>query len=265
MGILNATPDSFSDGGGAFAIDDALRRAEQMISAGVDIIDVGGESTRPGSERVSVEEEIRRIVPVIEKIGEKFDVPVSIDTSKAEVARRAIEAGAEIINDVSGLQFDPEMAHVAAESKAGLVLMHLRGKFETMHRQEPVEDILGEVSDFFHRTIAQATAAGIEPSAVALDPGIGFSKTQEQNLELIAKLDRLVNEFPLHPILVGTSRKSFIAKVLDDAPAVDDRLGGSLASAAIAVWRGAKIVRVHDVKETVQAVRIVEALKRVAP
>lgn len=260
MGILNATPDSFFDGGAALAVDDALRRAEQMISQGADIIDVGGESTRPGSSRVSVEEEIGRVLPVIEKIREKVDVPVSIDTSKAEVARRAIDAGAEIINDVSGLQFDPEMADAAAESKAGLVVMHLRGGFETMHRQEPVEDIFEEVSGFFRRTIAQAAAAGVARECIALDPGIGFSKTPEQNLELIGKLGRLIDEFHDHPVLIGASRKSFIGKILDGAPA-DQRLSGSLATAAVAVWNGAKIVRVHDVRETVETVRVVEAIR----
>jgi len=261
MAILNVTPDSFSDGGDFFSIDDALRQAESLVEAGADILDIGGESTRPASRRVSSEEEIRRVLPVVEAITGRFYIPVSIDTSKSEVAAPAIEAGAEIINDVSGLRFDEKIAQVAAAENSGLILMHLRGDFETMHKQSPVEDILKEVSEAFRRSIEKAESFGVKPEQIALDIGVGFSKTFNQNLELLAKLDKLVAEFPNFPMLVGTSRKSFIGKVLGDA-SVDERLGGSLASAVIAVWNGANIVRVHDVKATIEALKVVEAIKR---
>ena len=260
MAILNVTPDSFSDGGSIVSLDDALRQAESFITQGADIIDVGGESTRPGSSRMPADEEIGRVVPVIEAITKRFDVPVSVDTSKAAVAEHAVNAGAEIINDISAMRFDERIGVVAAHNKTGLVLVHSRGEFETMHSQPPVADILSEVSAGFRSAIEKATQLGIAQESIVLDVGIGFGKTAEQNLELIAKLDKLTAEFPDFPILVGTSRKSFIGKILNDAP-VDERLAGSLATAAIAVWNGAKIVRVHDVKETVETVKVIEALK----
>lgn len=260
MGILNVTPDSFSDGGKYLSLDSALKHAEKMIAEGADILDIGGESTRPHSTRVSVEEEIRRVCPIIEAIKKRFEVPISIDTSKSETAEKAVQVGAEIINDVSGLKFDEKIAKVAVRHKTGLVLMHLRGEFETMHRQEPVKDILPEVSAGFRWSIEKAKKNGVAESQIVLDIGIGFSKTFEQNLELLAKLDKIIAEFSEYPILVGTSRKSFIGKVLDDAP-TDKRLPGSLASVAIAVWNGAKIVRVHDVRETVETLKVVEAIK----
>ena len=259
MGIVNVTPDSFSDGGQVFDVDGALRHAQRMISDGADILDIGGESTRPGSSRVSVEEEIDRVVPVIEAIAKRFDIPISVDTTKSEVAKRAIDAGAEIINDISGLRFDERIGEVAAASKSGLLLMHSRGEFETMHTQPAVADILAEVSEGFRASIAKAKSFGIADENIALDVGIGFGKTPEQNLELLAKLDRLVADFPQYPMLVGTSRKSFIGKLLGDAPA-GERLTGSLATAAIAVWNGARIVRVHDVKQTAEAVKLVDAM-----
>lgn len=262
MAILNVTPDSFSDGGEFFSLDDALRRAEKLVAEGADILDIGGESTRPGSRQVTIEEEIRRVVPVIEALAEKFDVPVSIDTSKSEVAEKALEAGAEIVNDVSGLRFDERIARVAAEHNSGLILMHLRGDFETMHRQKPVADILKEVSSGFRRSIEIALSFNVKRENIALDIGIGFSKTFNQNLELLAKLDKLTKEFPEFPMLVGTSRKSFIGKILGAAVPAEERLSGSLASAAIAVWNGANIVRVHDVKATVETLKIVGAIKK---
>jgi dihydropteroate synthase len=260
MGILNVTPDSFSDGGRFASVDAAIGRAEKMIAEGVDIIDIGGESTRPGSERVSIEEEIRRTVPVIEAISKRFDVPVSIDTSKSLVAAAAVEAGAEIINDISGLRFDERVAEVAAEHKAGLVLMHSLGDFATMHAQRPADDIFLEVETDFTRATAAAIKYRIVPESLALDIGIGFGKTFEQNLELIARLGELVAAFPQFPILVGTSRKSFIGKIVGSS-STDERLVGSIATAAIAVWNGAAMVRVHDVHETVEAVRTVDAIK----
>ncbi len=261
MAILNVTPDSFSDGGKFFSVDDALRQAEKMIVEGADIIDVGGESTRPHSKRVSADEEIQRVVPIIEAITERFYIPISVDTSKREVAEKAIEAGAEIINDVSGLRFDEGIAEVAAEYKTGLVLMHLRGAFETMHDQKPDSDILREVSDGFCWSIEKAKSFGVNKNQIALDVGIGFSKTFEQNLELISKLDKLIKDFENFPMLIGVSRKSFIGRILNDAP-VDRRLYGTIAANAIAVWNGANIVRTHDVRETVEALKVIDAIKK---
>jgi dihydropteroate synthase len=261
MAILNVTPDSFSDGGQFFIETKALKQAEKLIEAGADILDIGGESTRPDSARVQADEEIRRVVPVIEAVSKRFDIPISIDTSKSAVAESAVNAGAEIINDVSGLSFDENIGAVAARRKTGLILMHLRGSFKTMHKQEPVAEILKEVARGFSVSIKKAKSFGVAENSIALDMGIGFSKTFEQNLELLANLDKLRREFSNYPILVGTSRKSFLGKILDDAP-VDKRLQASLASAAIAVWNGAQILRVHDVKETVECIRTVESIRQ---
>jgi dihydropteroate synthase len=261
MAILNATPDSFSDGGKFLSVDEALRQTEKMVAAGADILDIGGESTRPNAQRVSSDEETRRVVPIIEAIVKRFDVTVSIDTSKSEVAENAVNAGAEIINDVSGLRFDENVAEIAAEYKTGLVLMHLRGTFETMHKLAPVNNILEEVSESFRQSIKKALSFGVKNDQIALDVGIGFSKTFEQNLELIAKLDKLVAEFSEFPLLVGASRKSFIGKILGGNVPPLERINGSLASAAIAVWNGANIVRVHDVKATTEMIKVVEAIK----
>jgi dihydropteroate synthase len=261
MGVLNVTPDSFSDGGRFANVAAALRRAEEMIAEGVDIIDIGGESTRPGSKRVSSQEEIDRVVPVIEELGKRFDIPVSIDTSRSDVSKAAVAAGAEIINDISGLRFDKNIADIAAQTKAGLVLMHSRGEFETMHSQPPVDDIFEDVKIDFQRSLEMASAAGLTKENIALDVGIGFGKTVEQNLQLIAELKRIIEKFPDYPVLVGASRKSFIGKVLD-IPGPNDRLNGSLAAAAIALWNGASVLRVHDVRETVETIRTVTALRR---
>jgi dihydropteroate synthase len=260
MGILNVTPDSFSDGGRFLALDDGLRQAEAMIAAGADIIDIGGESTRPGSQQVPPNEEGRRVVPVIEAIAKRFDVPISVDTTKSDVASAAIDAGAEIVNDISGLRFDEELAEIAAGSGAGLVLMHSRGSFETMHTQPPPDDILADVTNRLRRSIDVARSHGIADAQIVIDPGIGFGKTQEQNLELLSKLGKLVSEFETHPVLVGASRKSFIGKLLGDAP-VGGRLSGSVAAAVLAIQNGAKIVRVHDVWETVAALRMAVAIE----
>ena len=260
MGILNVTPDSFSDGGKYFSIDNALRQAESMIADGVDLIDIGGESTRPGSVRVAAEDEIRRTVPVIEAITARFDIPISIDTTKSAVARAAVNAGAEIVNDISGLRFDPAIAGVAADSGSGLVLMHSRGEFEAMHKQEPVTDIFTNVRRDFQRAIDLALSAGVKNDRIALDIGLGFGKTFEQNLELIAKLDKIIKDFQEYPMLVGSSRKSFIGRLLGGAE-TSERLSGSLASVAIAVFNGASILRVHDVKETVDAIRVAVAIR----
>ena len=260
IAILNVTPDSFSDGGKFADPDAALKQADKFIAVGADIIDIGGESTRPGSKKVPVNEEIARVVPIIEAITKRFDIPISIDTTKSEVAKAAVDTGAEIINDISGLRFDESIATVAAKHNTGLVLMHSRGEFETMHSQPPVDDIMVDVAADFRRAVTIAEASGLQPENIALDIGIGFGKTFEQNLELLAKLDKLVIEFEKYPMLVGTSRKSFIGKILDGAPP-NERLSGSIASVAIAVWNGAKIVRVHDVNETVETLKIVSEIK----
>ncbi|MEO6051882.1 MAG: dihydropteroate synthase [Pyrinomonadaceae bacterium] len=254
MGILNVTPDSFSDGGEYLSVDNALQQAEKMIAEGADIIDVGGESTRPGSKPVATDEEIRRTIPVIEEIITRFDLPISIDTTKSETAKAAIDAGAEIINDISGLRFDVSVADVAARSNAGLVLMHSRGTFETTHTQPPVDNIIFEVAADFRRAIDLAKTHDVRVEQIALDIGLGFGKTFEQNLELLAKLDKIIAEFQAYPMVVGASRKSFIGKILGDVPP-NERLDGSIAAALTAIRNGAKIVRVHDVKETVAAIK----------
>ena len=241
--------------------DDAIRRVEVFIRDGADILDIGGESTRPGSLRVEPEDETARVAPVIEAIAKLFDVPISIDTTKSAVARRAIDAGAEIVNDISGLRFDPLIAQLAANSSCGLALMHSRGTFETLHTEPPVDDILAEVRTGFRESVDKALAAGVSEEQIVLDIGIGFGKTVEQNLELLANLDKIRDEFPQFPLLVGASRKSFIGKLLGGA-SPDDRLNGSVAVAVIAAAGGAKIVRVHDVKQTVEALKIVDPVFR---
>jgi dihydropteroate synthase len=260
MAILNITPDSFSDGGQYLSVAEALERAETMIAEGADLIDIGGESTRPGSVRVTSHDEIERIRPAVTAIRERFDIPISVDTSKAEVAEAALQAGAEIINDISGLRFDERIAEVVARNKAGLVLMHSRGEFESMHSQTPVENIMEDVAADFRRSIDAADKYEIAHEQIVLDVGIGFGKTLDQNLELIAKIDKLAAEFPSYALLVGASRKSFIGKLLGDGGA-SERLSGSLAAAAVAAWNGARIVRVHDVKETVECLKIVDAAR----
>jgi dihydropteroate synthase len=262
MGVLNVTPDSFSDGGQFFAFDRAVAQAEQMIAEGADIIDVGGESTRPGSEFVSEAEESRRVIPVIERLTSSSSIPISIDTTKPSVARAALEAGAEIVNDISGLRFDQAIADEAATAKAGLVLMHSRGTPKDMQQMPPVADIISEVINGLRQSVTIAEQRGVPRESIAIDPGIGFGKTAGQNVELIAKLDKLAAEFPKLPLMIGTSRKSFIGKLLGDAPA-DHRLYGTLASVVAAVMNGAHIVRVHDVKAATDAVSVVAAIRAV--
>jgi dihydropteroate synthase len=260
MAILNVTPDSFSDGGKFNSVDSALKQTDIFVAEGADIIDIGGESTRPNADKISVEEEKQRVLPIIEAIKKRFDIPLSIDTSKAEIAESAVNCGAEIINDISGLKFDERIGEVAAKYRTALVLMHLRGTFETMHKLAAVENILDEVSGGFRESIAKATSYGVKNEQIALDIGIGFSKTFEQNLELLAKLDVLRKKFAEFPLLVGTSRKSFIGKILGDVPPAE-RLQGSLATVSLAVWHGTKIVRAHDVRETAETIKVVEAIR----
>jgi dihydropteroate synthase len=268
MGILNVTPDSFSDGAQFFSPEKAIAHAEQMIAEGADMIDVGGESTRPGGEPVTVDEEIGRIVPVISELAKKTNTPISVDTTKSEVARAAIEAGAAIVNDISALRFDFYVADVAARAGAGLVLMHSRGTPATLHRLPPVADIMDEVTGSLRASVTMAERRGVRRESIVIDPGIGFGKSQEQNLELIAKLDQLIESFPDLPVLVGTSRKSFIGRILSDSdgtPAsADQRLYGTLASTTAAVLHGAHLVRVHDVKATVDALKTIQAISSAA-
>jgi len=264
MGILNVTPDSFSDGGQFFTLDSAVARAEQMIAEGADIIDVGGESTRPGGEPVSIEEEIERVVPVIEALAVRTGTPLSVDTTKSEVARAALDAGAAIVNDISALRFDFYVADAVARAGAGLVLMHSRGTPATMHRLPPVADIMEEVTHSLRASINMAERRGVKRDSIVIDPGIGFGKSQEQNLELIAKLDQLIDAFPDYPLLIGTSRKSFIGRILSDengtpAPA-EDRLHGTMATITAAILHGTHIVRVHDVKAAVETIRVAESI-----
>ncbi|MCO6509500.1 MAG: dihydropteroate synthase [Aridibacter famidurans] len=259
MAIINVTPDSFSDGGEYLELDSAIAAAEKALEEGADILDIGGESTRPGSARVSEEEEIARVVPLVEDLAKRFDAPISVDTSKRAVAERALEAGAEIINDISGLRFEPELAESVAESGAGIILMHSRGDFEEMHSLEPVEDIRFEVASGFTKSIGIAVTAGIEKQRICLDPGLGFGKSFEQNLELIRGLSEIKKKFPEFPILVGISRKSFIGKILGDAP-VSRRLCGTLAANALAIVSGADILRVHDVKAHRDLIDVMKAI-----
>ena len=261
MGVINLTPDSFSDGGRFFARKRGWANAERMIQDGADIIDIGGESTRPGAGRVSEAEELSRVERYLGIMTMMVgDCVYSIDTTKQTVARAALKAGFDIVNDISGLRFEPKLADIAAEHDAGLILMHSRGDFETMHKQEPVDDILKEVSDDWLRAVAEAERRGVRREKIVLDPGIGFSKTQKQNIELLAKLEVLARDFADFPLLVGTSRKSFIGHLLGGAP-VDKRVHGTMASVAVAALRGAAIVRVHDVRAAVETVKVVDAIK----
>jgi dihydropteroate synthase len=261
MGILNMTPDSFSDGAQLATVDDAVRRAEQMIADGADILDIGGESTRPGSLPVSPDDEIRRVIPVIQAVSKRFDIPISIDTTKSAVTLAAVEAGARIINDISGLRFDDRLATIAAEHGTGLVLMHSRGDFASMHKQKPVLEIVPEVMSGSVRSFTVAMQHGVKKEQIVLDVGLGFGKTQAQNLELIANLGKLKRDLDGFPILVGASRKSFLGKLLDGAD-IQDRLLGSVAAAVVAVWNGADIIRAHDVRETLEAIKVATAIKK---
>ena len=261
MGILNVTPDSFSDGGDFLLPDKAVQHAEKMIAEGADIIDVGGESTRPGGASVTAEEELQRVIPVIELLVKRTNLPISIDTTKSEVARAALDAGAAIVNDISALRFDFYLADAAAKGGAGLVLMHSRGTPATMHRLPPVADIMEEVTSSLRSSINMSERRGVKRESIVIDPGIGFGKSQEQNIELIAKLDQLALAFPDLPILIGTSRKSFIGKILDNAPA-SERVHGTMASITAAILNGAHMVRVHDVKAAVETVRLADTIIR---
>ncbi|MBM4322043.1 MAG: dihydropteroate synthase [Deltaproteobacteria bacterium] len=257
MGVLNITPDSFSDGGLFFDKDKAIAHGLKMVQEGADIIDIGGESTRPGSKPLGLEEELRRVLPVIDVLSRESDVPVSIDTYKSEVASRAIEAGAEIINDISGLRFDPELASVAAKTHTPIILMHIRGTPETMQRDVHYDSLFSEIIAYLKESIRRAESAGVDPEQIVVDPGIGFGKTLEDNLNIIKHLP----EFRIlgKPILLGTSRKTFIGKILDAGP--DQRLEGTISSIAIGVLNGAHIIRSHDVLQAKRAIAVADAIR----
>lgn len=251
MGILNITPDSFSDGGKYNSADDAINKAREMIENGADIIDVGGESTRPGFQAVEPIEEIRRVVPIIERLSCEFDIPISIDTSKSMVAKEALRAGAHIVNDIWGLQADENMASVVAEYGAGIVMMHNRENKE-------YTNLMAEIIEFLQRSIKIGQKAGIKTDSMAIDPGIGFGKTFEHNLQVIRELEQL-GALQM-PVLLGTSRKGFIGNILD-LP-VDDRVEGTGATVAIGIAYGTDIVRVHDVKQMARTARMADAIIR---
>ncbi len=259
MGILNVTPDSFSGDGIGGDIDAALRQAEQMLTEGADLLDVGGESTRPGAREVPVAEELRRVTPVVQALATRFPVPISVDTYKSEVARAALDTGATLVNDISGLRFDPAMARTAAEYHAAVVVMHIQGTPRTMQLHPHYDDLMTEICASLQESTALAMAAGIPPEQVVLDPGFGFGKTLENNLELLRRL-RELRSFG-QPVLIGTSRKSSIGKILGDLPP-EERVEGTAATVALAIAHGADIVRVHDVKAMARVAKVADAVER---
>lgn len=259
MGILNITPDSFSDGGLYLDEKRAIERALRLAEDGADIIDIGGESTRPGSDPVPVNEEIRRTIPVIRAISKDINIPISIDTYKAEVARRALDAGASMVNDISGLRFDPDMPRVVAEYDVPVIVMHIKGRPKDMQLNPVYKALIPEIMDYLRISIRLALQFGIKEERLIIDPGIGFGKTFEHNLEILNNL----REFSLleKPVAVGVSRKAFIGKILGDVPP-SDRLEGTAAAVAIAIYNGANILRVHDVKAMVRVARVVDSILR---
>lgn len=258
MGVVNVTPDSFSDGGRFLKREDAIKQAHKIVDEGADIVDVGGESSRPGSEPVNLEEELDRVIPVIRTIRGFSDVPISIDTTKPEVARHAIEAGADIINDISALRFDNGMARIASENKTPVILMHMLGTPKTMQVAPHYNDCIKEIKEFFSEQIKHCSRNGIAKERIILDPGIGFGKRLKDNLTIIRNL----GEFKSFgcPIMLGASRKSFISMVTGIGGDADKRIGGSLAAVFIAIRSGCDIVRVHDVAATVEAMQVLNAI-----
>ena len=257
MGVLNVTPDSFSDGGLYFDKEKAIAHGLRMVEEGADFIDIGGESTRPGSKPIGLEEELRRVIPVIESLAKEVDVPISIDTFKLTVAKRAIEAGAEMINDISGLHFDPDLGKIAVKEDVPLILMHIRGTPETMQKDIHYDSLFSEILQYLKESIQRAESVGFDPQQIIIDPGIGFGKTLEDNLLIIKNL----SEFRIlgKPILLGTSRKSFIGKILNAE--INDRLEGTLSSIAICALNGAHIIRCHDVLQSKKAIAVADAIR----
>ena len=258
MGILNITPDSFSDGGLYYTKNKAVDHALKMYDEGADIIDIGGESTRPGAEAVSLEEEMKRVVPVIEELAKRLTIPLSIDTYKSRIAHAALSAGASLVNDISGLKFDPEMSAVVASHKVPIAIMHIKGTPKNMQKNPSYTALIPEILDYLRRGLECARSAGIDEDNIIIDPGIGFGKTVEHNLEIIRRL----NEFSgfEKPILIGPSRKSFIGKILNDLP-VTERLEGTAAAAAIGIFNGANIIRVHDITAMVRVAQVADKIK----
>jgi len=257
MGVVNTTPDSFSDGGHFLDNDMATDHGLRLADEGAEIIDIGGESTRPGSEPVSVKEEMRRVLPVIERLAKRCEAVISIDTQKPAVAKAGLDAGASIVNDIAANRQSTEMWQVVAEARAGYVCMHMQGTPQTMQTEPHYDDVLQEVGDFFSERLTRLAEHGVNSEQVALDPGIGFGKELEHNIKLLSGIHQLI--ISGRPLLIGASRKSFIGKLLGTPS--NERLPASLACAACAAAEGAHIVRVHDVAETVQAVRMAEALR----
>ncbi len=261
MGVVNVTPDSFSDGGRFIEPERAVEHGLELISQGAHLLDIGGESSRPGSRPVPEEEEVRRILPVIRSLRKQTDIPISIDTTKAAVARAALDAGVDIINDISSLRFDTQMARVVAQNGAGLILMHMLGTPLTMQEAPRYGNLLNEISTFLGKRIEEAEEAGISPESIVVDPGIGFGKTLEHNLILLKRLD--VFKDLAKPLCVGVSRKAFIGKVLD-LPA-EERMEGTIGAAVLSVIGGAHILRVHDVREVSRAILVAEAILNASP
>lgn len=259
MGVLNVTPDSFSDGGRFADALSAVERAREMAAQGADIIDIGGESTRPGAQPLSEDEELRRVIPVIERLAAEAPVPLSVDTYKSGVARKALEAGASIVNDISGLRFSPDMAKVAADHGAAVVIMHIKGTPRDMQRDPVYGDVVGEIRDHLAGSIELALKAGVDREKILIDPGIGFGKTLEHNLAILNRL----SEFKTlgRPLVIGTSRKRFIGAVLNE-PLPEQRVEGTAATVALAIERGAQVVRVHDVAHMAKAARMTDAILR---
>ncbi|AFY43093.1 dihydropteroate synthase [Nostoc sp. PCC 7107] len=259
MGVLNVTPDSFSDGGDFNSTSAALMQGQAMVAAGADIIDVGGQSTRPGAEQITLAEELERVIPIVQTLRSKITVPISVDTTRADVAKAAIKAGADIVNDISGGTFDAEMLPTVASLNVPIVLMHIRGTPQTMQQMTEYEDLLGEMKAFLTKQITAATKAGIDLEKIIIDPGIGFAKNHEQNLQLLRNLRSLTS---LNcPILVGVSRKSFIGRILNQ-PNPKARVWGTAAACCAAIANGADILRIHDVKEMREVSLVADTLFR---
>ena len=259
MGVLNVTPDSFSDGGAHAGIDDAAAHGLALFAAGADVVDIGGESTRPGAAAVGAAEERRRVVPVVRALRESGAGPISVDTTKAEVAAAALDAGADMVNDVSGLRFDPAMAPLIAQRGVPAVLMHLRGSFGTMHREPRYRDVMAEVAAELREALARAEQAGVRREQTIVDPGLGFAKDAAHTLEVLRRLPELAALG--RPVLAGPSRKSFIGRVLDRPSRANDRLYGTAAAVAACVLAGAHMVRVHDVREMMDVARMCDAIR----
>ena len=258
MGILNVTPDSFSDGGRYLEVDKAVEHAVEMAREGADIIDVGAESTRPYSKKVSSHEELDRVIPIIEILSKELIIPISIDTCKAVVAQESLKAGASIINDISSLRFDPNMASIAAQAEVPLVLMHMKGTPQGMQKNPVYNNVISEILDFLKDSIKRSKEAGVKEDLIIVDPGIGFGKTVNNNLEIIRELSRFGSL--KRPVLLGTSNKAFIGYMLDKA--AHERGTGTMATIAAGVMNGAHIVRVHNVKKAVETVKVIDAIKR---